>query len=431
MAEKEGKKNPVKNQSFQGARGMPDILPKDGSLWLSILEEAKNISDFHHFYFIETPILESAGVFERGVGEATDIVEKEMYVLKTRGGDRLALRPEGTAGVMRSYLEHHLGYFSSPLKVFYYGPMFRHERPQARRYRQFHQWGFEVIGDSDPVYDVSIVMMALGLLKNLKLKNLVVKLNTIGCRVCRPTYKQRLVEYYTNHKKDLCGDCLNRYEKNPLRLLDCKEAKCQELRSNAPIILDHLCQSCNNHFQNVLELMEDNNIDYKSDPYLVRGLDYYNKTVFEIFAGETADALASGGRYDYLAELLGGRMLPAVGVAVGVERVAEAMRVAGLEPKSQPRLRIFFAAVGEEAKKKSLRLMTELREAGIAVAESLGKKTFKAQLKIADKLESPLSLILGQKEVFEGTVIVRDMRSGAQETIPQDRMVPEIKNRLK
>ncbi|MFH0712391.1 MAG: histidine--tRNA ligase [Candidatus Jorgensenbacteria bacterium] len=420
-----------KKQLFQLVKGMHDILPKDQDWWQSLLEAGWSVAELHDFSFIETPVLEEAALFEAGVGAATDIVEKEMYVFKTKGGERVALRPENTAPVMRSYLEHHLGYFASPLKVFYYGPMFRYERPQKARYRQHHQWGFEILGDGDAVYDTEIILATLDFLNSLKLKDLVLKINTIGCRICRPTYRNKLKDYYRHRKSKLCKDCLRRYEDNILRLLDCKEPGCVELKKEAPIILNHLCSSCNNHFRSVLELVEDNDIPYEPDPYLVRGLDYYNKTVFEIFSPRLeGSALAGGGRYDYLSEILGGRPMPAVGVAIGLERIIEAMQTVGVFPQIRKKKKVFFIAIGDDAKKASLKFISRLRRAGIKTLESLGKKSLKAQLKCADKQKVELSVIVGQKEIFEGSAIVRDMKTGAQETVTIDKLLENIKKNL-
>lgn len=412
---------------------MSDILPKDQDYWKLIWQNGHAISEINDFYYIETPILEQVGLFERGVGEETDVVSKQMYSFKTKGGDNVALRPEGTAPVTRSYLEHHLGYFMTPLKVYYTGPMFRYERPQAGRERQFHQWGFEIIGDSDPVYDGQIILATLGFLNSFKIKNLRLQINTIGCRVCRPTYRQKLKDYYKNHKSKMCADCVSRYEKNPLRLLDCKEPDCVELKAKAPIILDYLCTACNNHFKGVLELIEDNEVLYDPKPHLVRGLDYYSRTVFEFFAsgeGEKLGAIASGGRYDYLSELIGGRPMPSVGVAIGLERLIEVMRFQEIVPKPKSKEKVFFTAMGDQAKKMSLRLINNLRSSGIAVAEALGKKSLRAQMKQADKIGAVIALIYGQKEAFEGTVIVRDMKTGAQETIVVGKLVEEVKRRV-
>lgn len=432
LAKKTEIKKSHKAATFQTVKGMVDILPKEQDWWKAVWQVANNVAELHDFHFIETPILETAALFESGTGVVTDIVEKQMFAFKTRGGDRVALRPEGTPSVMRSYLEHHLGYFSSPLKVFYYGPFFRYEKPQAGRQRQFHQWGVEIIGENDPFYDVETILTALDFLRGLKIKEPFLKINTIGCRVCRPNYKQKLKDYFRFHKSKLCVDCEKRYEKNPLRLLDCKEPECLAIREKAPIILNYLCQACNNHFRSVLELVEDLNISYEPDPYLVRGLDYYSRTVFELFTLQgKGGAIGGGGRYDYLSEQLGGRPIPSVGVALGIERIIEFMKENGLNPVLKSKPKIFFAAVGDQAKKASLKLIAQLRTVGIRVAESVGKKSLKAQLKVANKLKSPLVIILGQKEVFEGTVIIRDMENGAQETILIEKMVEEVKKRLR
>ena len=419
-----------KPEHFQTVKGMSDIQPKDQNYWKAIWQNGHSVSEIHDFYFIETPILESEDLFIRGVGEETDVVQKQMYAFKTKGSDRVTMRPEGTAPVMRSYLEHHLGYFMTPLKVYYTGPMFRYERPQAGRERQFHQWGFEIIGDADPVYDGQIILATFGFLNSFKIKDLHLQINTIGCRVCRPTYRNRLKEYYKNHKSKLCVDCLRRYEKNPLRLLDCKEAVCLELKEKAPIILDCLCQACNNHFKGVLELIEDNGIPYDPKPYLVRGLDYYNRTVFEVVTPSFDSAIAAGGRYDYLSELIGGRPIPSVGAAIGLERLIEVMRIQEIQPKPKTKDKVFFTAMGDQAKKMSLRLINNLRSSGIATAEALGKKSLRAQMKQADKVKATIALIYGQKEAFEGTVIIRDMKTGAQETIVIDKLVEEVKRRI-
>lgn len=426
---------PPKNSkppTFQSVKGMHDILPKDSEAWKSLIETGFHISDLHDFSLIETPILEPASLFEASLGVTTDIIEKQMYVFKTKSGERLALRPEGTAPIMRSYLENHLGYYASPLKVFYYGPMFRYEKPQAGRYRQFHQWSYEIIGVDDPFYDIQIILVFLSFLKSLGIKDLKLVINTVGCKVCRPNYRKKLINFYKNQKKGMCDDCVRRYEKNPMRLLDCKEEKCGIVRKEAPIILDHLCQGCNSHFKGVLELIEDNHIEYEPDPYLVRGLDYYSRTVFEIFSVKNrALALAGGGRYDYLAEILGSRTIPAIGGALGIERIIEYLTDQKITQKTKKKPSVSFVAVGEQAKKSSVALIDKLRDSSIRTLESISKQSLKSQLKMADRARSPITLIYGQKEVFEGSIIVRDMTSGVQETILVDKIVEEVKKRLR
>ncbi|MEK7465676.1 MAG: histidine--tRNA ligase [Patescibacteria group bacterium] len=436
MSEPKTKKTVKKQKTgslplIQAVKGMSDILPKNEDWWKYVWQAGFSVSELHDFHYIETPILEFVDLFERGVGGGTDIVEKQMYTLKTKGGDHLALRPEGTASIMRSYMEHHLGYYALPLKVFYYGPMFRHERPQAGRERQFHQWGFEIVGDSDPIYDAEVIVVALNFLNSLKLKPLNLKINSVGCRVCRGNYRDKLRAYYQTKKGKICGDCERRLEKNPLRLLDCTEKDCREVRKDAPIILDFLCQNCNNHLKSVLEIVEDNGIPYEPDPYLVRGLDYYNRTVFEIWSPSFDSALAGGGRYDYLSEMISGRTVPAVGVALGLERIIETLQKLEVVPALKSKHHVFFAAVGDQARKGSVRLMNILRHGGIAVIEAVGKKSLKSQLKAANKSKVPFALIYGQKEVFEKSVIIRDMRSGAQETLMIEKFVDEVKQRFK
>ena len=430
---KEEKTSLKKEAAFQSVRGMHDILPKDGNTWMALSDIGREISELHDFTFMETPILEPAELFEAGVGRATDIVEKEMFAFVTKGKEQVVLRPECTAPIMRSYLENHLAYFASPLKIFYYGPMFRYERPQAGRYRMFHQWGFEILGDTDPFYDAEIILVTMAFLNALGLKGLKVKINTVGCKVCRPTYRKKLVQYYKANKKEICKDCERRLEENPLRLLDCKAKECEETRKEAPIILDYLCQSCNAHLRQVLELLEMNEVLYEPDPHLVRGLDYYSKTVFEIVAPESGNmALAGGGRYDYLAELLGaGRSVPAVGSSIGIERALECVAEKKIQIGKKERPGVFFVVVGEEAKKRGLGQMENLRRAHVRVLESVGKKSLKNQMRAADKAKTKLALILGQRECFEETVIIRDMDSGAQETIPLERIVEEVKKRLR
>lgn len=409
---------------------MPDILPKDQIWWEKIWEVGKEVSALYDFSFMETPLLEAAGLFEAALGEASDVVEKQMFVFKTKGGQRLALRPEATAPICRAYLEHHLGYYAHPLKVFGCGPMFRYEQPQAGRWRQFHQWDFEILADSHPVYDAQIIFAIHRFLNLLKIKDINFRINTIGCRVCRPNYRKKLLEYYKPLKKELCEDCQRRFETNPFRLLDCKNENCQALRSAAPVILNYLCQNCNNHFQGVLEFIEDNNLAYTSDLYLVRGLDYYNRTVFEIDVPEFKSTLAAGGRYDYLMEIIGGQNLSGVGGAIGLERTIEVMKQQEISLDLKTKSRAFFIAVGDQAEKSSLVLVENMRRAGIAVSEALGKKSLKAQLKNADKRGISLVLILGQKEVFEETIIIRDMVSGTQETVLLSKLIEEVKKRL-
>jgi len=431
--------NKSKIQNLQSPKGMHDILPQEQIWWDKVRKEVDYISDYYNFTRIDTSLLERAEVFEKSLGETTDIVEKQMFVYKSTSGDRLALRPEGTASIVRSYVQHGLSHLGQPLKLFYMGPMFRKEQPQAGRFRQFHQAGFEILGgDDDPVYDAQIILAMHRLLERLKIKNLSLHINSIGCRVCRPNYRKRLVDYYRNIVQKLCGDCRRRFKQNPLRLLDCKNEICQPFKAEAPIILDSLCVNCNRHLKHVLEFLEELKLPYQLDNYLVRGLDYYNRTVFEFFTDtETEDgkkfdfAIASGGRYDYLMEMFGARQSAAVGGALGLERVIEVMRATKVNLGLRSWQKIFFIHIGELAKKKSLSLIEELRDAGVAVMESLGKDSLAAQLRSANKEGAEYALIFGQKEAFEESIIVRDLRNSVQETVPLRKLVPEVKKRLK
>ena len=421
-------------KNFQAPRGMHDTLPADAPYWEKIETAAKECAREHGFLRIETPILEFADLYHKTTGEESDIVEKEMYVLRTKGDDVLALRPEYTPGICRSYLEHNLSRQGQPQKLFSFGPVFRHDRPQLGRYRQFTQMNFDIIGGlNDPIYDAEIISMYADLLTGLKIKNYALKLNSIGCRVCRPIYKRQLQAYYKNHEKELCDDCKRRLAANPLRLLDCKDESCEKLKEKAPNFLDKLCVTCSAHFKSILEYLDEIRVTYVLDNHLVRGLDYYSRTVFEVFADgeeEKIGALAAGGRYDYLMETIGGRLTPAVGAAAGMERLIAVMRAREIPVFRKPQKKVFLAHAGEPAKKKAFSLLKYLRDEGITVTESLAKESLAAQLKVADKEKIGLALILGQKEIFEKSVIIRDLAAGAQETIPFEKLLGEIKKRL-
>jgi histidyl-tRNA synthetase len=423
------------SMKFQTPTGMHDLFEEDLEYFEKIEKVCKSIADFYGFERIETPILEEAQLFERGVGLSTDIVEKEMYTLRTKGGDRLALRPEGTASIIRAYIQHGFQSLPKPVKLWYLGPFFRYERPQAGRYRQFYQFGFESIGAKSSVIDAEIILIFYNILKTLGFQNLVVEVNSIGDSQCRPYFKKVLVNYLRQRQTSLCADCKRRLKKNPLRVLDCKEEKCQRIIRNAPQIVDHLCKECHDHFKSLLEFLDNLELPYSLNPYLVRGLDYYTKTVFEIFEnteeGKAQGALPAGGRYDDLVKLLGGKETPACGGACGMERIVNLMK-----SKAKPSLKarvpeIFLAQVGELAKRRSLKLFEEFREAKIRVAEAFHKDSLSAQLKLADKLGVKYVLILGQKEALEGKIIIREMKTGKQKIVPIEKVVREMKKKVK
>ena len=413
-------------------KGMHDILPEDQLLWEKIRKTAKGVADFYNFLKIDTPILEKSDLFERSLGATSDVIEKQMFLLETKGGDRLALRPEGTAPIARAYIEHGLSHLGQPLKLYYEGPMFRYEQPQAGRLRQFHQVGFEILSnENDPVYDVQVMLACYRFLQDLKIKDLDVQINSIGCAKCRPGYKKKLQDYYRPKEKSLCADCRRRLKTNPLRLLDCKEESCIALKKESPNILDALCSDCKKHLKRVLEFLEEVQLPYTMNQFLVRGLDYYTKTVFEIFTNGFNFAIAAGGRYDYLLEILSGRQTHGVGGAVGLERLIEVIKTRSINLLGKPKPKIYLIHVGELAKGKALALVEMLREANVDVVESLGKESLRGQMKMADKIGSTHTLIFGQQEAFEQSVIIRDMRSGAQETVPIKKFVEVLKKKLR
>ncbi len=426
----------MKKPKFQTPLGMHDILPDEQRYFEKIYNTAKSIANFYNFGKITTPILEYAEIFEKGTGGSTDIVQKEMYTLRTKGGDLLALRPEGTPGVARAYIEHGMANKPQPVKLWYFGPFFRHERPQAGRYREFNSFGYEVLGESDPIIDAQIIQIFYNILKELKFKNLIVEINSIGDSQCRPYYRKLLVSYLKRKESLLCQNCKKRLKQNPLRILDCKNEECQKVAQAAPQMIDHLCEECKNHFKEVLESLDEIEIPYNLNPYLVRGLDYYTKTVFEIFEdtpeGRKIGALAAGGRYDNLIKLLGGKNTFCCGGAAGVERIIDILKnqqTNGLRKTSFSR--VFLAQLGIIAKRRTLKLMDEFKKQGIPVVEAFGKNSLKTQLRIADKLGVDYTLILGQKEVIDEAVILREMKTGKQTIIKLDKIAKELKKRLK
>lgn len=424
-----------KKFNYQTPKGMHDILPEEWRARAKLYQKASDILEFYGFSRIETPIAEERELFVRTVGENTDIVEKEMYGLATRSKTGLVLRPELTAPIVRSYLEHGMHKLPQPQRLYCISQAFRHESPQAGRYRQFWQVGAEVLGgESDPIYDAQIITIFYRLLESLRLGQIIVGVNSIGSVADRQTYKKKLVDHYRK-SKDICKDCERRLKSNPLRVLDCKNKVCQETKEGAPIILDNLSNVSKTHFKQVLEYLDDIELPYTLKPHLVRGLDYYNRTVFEIYAegaGREDLSLVAGGRYDQLAESLGGRPTPAVGAAMGVERVLELLMEKDPEFGSHSKKRtVYLIHVGQLAKKKALTVLEDFRTGGVNVLSNLGKSSLSNQLETANKLGASLALILGQKEVFEESIIIRDMDTGAQETVPLSKVVDEVKKRLK
>lgn len=429
--------NPSKKRKrgYQSPQGMHDVLPGEQLYFQKVYNTARSIADFYGFRLIETPILEEAALFEKGTGLSTDIVQKQIYTLRTKGGDYLALRPEGTPSIVRAYIEHGMFNFPQPLKLWYYGPFFRYERPQAGRFRQFHQFGFEIFGEESAVIDAQIIQIFYNILRDLRFKDLTIEVNNIGDSQCRPYYKKLLVSYLKSRAESLCYDCRRRIKENPLRILDCKEEKCQRIKNQAPQIIDHLCHECHSHLKEVLEFLDELDLPYYLNPYLVRGLDYYTKTVFEISEkgkeGERQGALAGGGRYDVLVKMLGGRSTPATGGAAGIERIVNLMKAKEMKISSGAKPQIFLAQLGKLAKRKSLKLFEEFRKAKIPLAESFGRDSLKSQLRLADRLKVEYALIIGQKEALESMVLIRDMKTGKQDIVRLEKAVKEIQKKLK
>ncbi len=416
------------DQEFKKPSGTRDIFDREGDYFQKIEDTSRRIAGEYNFKTIRTPILEEKRLFVRSVGERTDIVQKEMYELTTKGGDELVLRPEGTAPIVRSYIENDLYKKPQPVKFYYFGPFFRYERPQKGRYRQFHQFGLEILGKKSPALDGQLILIFWKIFKSLQIETSV-KINNLGCEGCRREYVEDLKKALKPHKESLCKNCKERFDKNTLRILDCKEEKCREVIETMPQIVDYLCKACKKNFKRVLEFLNKMELPYELDPFLVRGLDYYNNTTFEFFAEGWDFALGGGGRYDGLVEALGGRKTPACGGAVGVERTVEVMKDKNIEVKNKPK-KVFLAQLGDSAKKKAFELFEEFRKEGIPVYESMGRDSLKSQMSRADKLGAEYTLILGRQECIKNQIIIREMKSGKQETVSLDEVVEEIKKRI-
>ncbi|MBI5037752.1 MAG: histidine--tRNA ligase [Candidatus Kerfeldbacteria bacterium] len=462
------KKSEKSKKPLQLLRGFKDILPEEQQYWDYVRTTVERLARTFSFARIELPLLEDANLFIRSVGKETDIVEKEMYVFEDKSGDTVALRPEGTAGVVRAYIEHGMITRPQPVKMYYVGPFFRHDRPQAGRYRQFNQFGFEVIGDAHPVIDALLMMMAYTIFNDVGVP-VTLQVNSLGSPECRRNYVKALQEYFKTRKNSLPEEDLKRLQTNPLRLLDSKEPDTQVLVEGAPQIVDFLDDESNKHFIKVLEHLDELDIPYVLNPRLVRGLDYYSRTAFEIWPvpyeeppqpeapapepvkghhkpeeekpveeklekldkPSAQSALGGGGRYDYLVEQLGGQPTPAMGFACGIERLILEMKLRHISPGSVVSPDIFLAQLGDEARKKALKVFNQLRAAGFQVAESFSKNGLKSQMEQANRLGVKYTVIIGQKELMDDTILIRDMESGIQETFDFEKMIPELTKRLR
>ena len=400
---------------FQAPRGVYDQLPDDQPLWDFARETAARTAARFGYGRIETPMFEDAALFERGVGAATDIVEKETYTFQDRGGDALTLRAEGTAPVCRAYIQHGMANRAQPVRMFYICPVFRYERPQSGRYRQHTQFGIEVIGESDASADAEVIEVGWRYLESVGLAELTLAVNSIGDADCRPAYVERLRDSYAARRGEICDDCSRRIDRNPLRLLDCKNESCQRFIEDAPASADHLCALCESHWEDLRGFLSEVGIEYEIDHRLVRGLDYYSRTVFEISPPEEGrmTTLIGGGRYDGLIETLGGAPTPGIGFGMGIERVIQNIRRQGAEPPADGGARVMVAHLGNSAKSAGVRLASELRRAGVS-ASLAPSRGLRAQLRYASGNGFTHAAILGEDELAKGAATLRDLRESSQ-----------------
>ncbi|MGE5588306.1 MAG: histidine--tRNA ligase [Clostridia bacterium] len=418
---------------LKAPRGTADVLPGDSELWLRVERAVREVCRAAGYGEIRTPIFEHTELFERGVGTVTDIVEKEMYTFLDKAGRSITLRPEGTAPCMRAYLEHNLRTLPQPVKMYYIGPMFRYERPQSGRFRQHTQFGVEAIGSPDPALDAEVVSVLVDVYRRLGLSGFVVHLNSIGCPRCRPRYKEALARAVEARADDLCPDCRRRLGRNPLRILDCKNETCREISGNVPTIFGFLCDECKEHFESVTRYLGALGLAHEIDPRIVRGLDYYTKTVFEVVHADLGaqDVLGGGGRYDGLAEDLGGEHTPGVGFAAGIERavmVLNALGTGSTGVETGVGIRVFVATMGAEARAEGFRLVKALRERGVPSDLDYMSRSLKAQLKHADRCGARKVVILGMEELEAQVATVKDMSTGEQSRVALAGLVQVLSN---
>jgi len=427
------KDNKTKISNISSPKGMRDLMNEEYYSFQGFFEKAQEIAVYYGFKPIETPMLEHEEIFTRGIGEGTDIIDKEIYTLKTKGGDHLALRPEHTAPLMRAYIEHGMQTMPQPVMLYQYGPVFRHDKPQRGRYRQFWQFDLDSLGNEKSIMDALVIKTGISILEEAGAENLSIDINSIGDKECRSGYVKELTSYYKKHINQLPGIDRERLKINPLRILDSKEEKTKEINENAPDSVSFLCPSCKKHFKEVLEYLEEMKIQYNINKNLVRGLSYYTRTVFEIIEQTGTEdgtplTLAGGGRYDYLARQIGGKKdVSAVGISIGVDRIVASTWYKNLSPRILKKPKIYFIQLGSDAKLKSLNIIEILRKAHIPIAQSLSKDSLGSQLAIAEKLAIPYSLIFGVKEALDNSVIVRDMENRSQDTVKLNKLLEYLK----
>jgi len=402
---------------YSAPRGTKDIMPDEVAVWRWLEGKFRHVCRLYDYREIRTPIFEDTGLFARSAGETSDIVTKQMYTFEDKGGHSLTLRPEGTPAVVRAYLEHGLAATSPVARFFYMGPIFRYERPQAGRYRQHHQVGVECFGVADATADAEVIALGRQYLQDLGITGAMLYINSIGCNKCRPAFRQALRRFLEGVHTELCGDCQRRVDANPLRVLDCKVDRCRELTQNAPEPEAYLCPECKEHFALLLALLTEINVEYRIDPRLVRGLDYYTRTVFEFKHSQglgTQDTIIGGGRYDYLVEQFGGPPTPAIGFGSGIERTLMVVQALGVNPPPLSGPYVFVAPIGAEAARKAVRLATDLRSLGVAAELGQPGRSLKAQMRQANRSGAALAALIGEQELAEGVVAVRSLATGDQ-----------------
>jgi histidyl-tRNA synthetase len=415
---------------IKAIRGFNDILPEEIGKWQFVEETAREVFEGFGFSEIRIPIIEKTELFSRGIGEATDIVEKEMYTFTDKSGNSLTLRPEATASMARAYLEHQLYSFDPVAKLYCLGPMFRYERPQKGRYRQFYQIDAEVFGVENPMVDAEVILMLLHFLKKVGLEKLELQINSLGCRVCRPRYREELKKFLLQRSFRLCEDCQRRLYTNPLRIFDCKVETCQEAIADAPQVIDYICDECQRHFDQVKEYLEMAGLEYILNPRMVRGLDYYTRTAFEVvsYSLGSQNAVTGGGRYDNLFQEIGGLDVPGIGFAIGMERLISLLLPKGKEFTQYPH--VFIAVLGEENYKKGYQLANHLHLRGIRAELDYEGKSLKSQMRRADKLKARCVIILGGDELKRGKAVLRNMKDKSQEEIPIPDVVDTLKSKI-
>lgn len=406
-------------------KGTKDVLPKDVHKNQYIEATALDIASKFGYKEIRTPVFEHTELFQRGVGDTTDVVQKEMYTFDDKGGRSITLRPEGTAGAVRSYLENGLCNEALPQKVCYLTSCYRYEKPQAGRLREFHQFGVECFGSASPLADAEIIALAKSLFDTLGVKDLSLEINSIGCPTCRAEYHKALKEYFSSRKDELCDTCKSRLDRNPMRILDCKSPICHEIAEGAPVVIDYLCDECKEHFENVQKYLKAQNIEYTINPQIVRGLDYYTKTVFEFVSNSIGaqGTVCGGGRYDGLVEELGGQHTPSLGCAIGIERLMLLMEAQGCEFPEAEKPDLFIVALGEKATLKAVEIAKDMREEGFSALLDLNQRSVRAQMKYADKLGAKFNVVIGDNEVEAKTAKLKNMQTGEETEINLDTFV--------